>query len=62
MNKKQLIISGLVYCVISVLINWGIFVTFPQMVAYAASKEDITKIEHQLNRIEEKLDNVILRL
>ena len=61
MERKQLIVAGLVYCVISVLINWGLFVTFPQMVAYAASKDDISNIEHQLNRIEEKVDNLLLR-
>lgn len=60
MDKKVLITQGLIYSIISAFINWGIFVTFPQMVAYAASKEDISKIETQLQRIEEKIDKLMI--
>lgn len=62
MNKKELIILGLVYITIQALLNLGVFVTFPQMTAYAAPRGDITKIEAQLTRIEDKVDSLILRL
>ena len=51
-NIKNTAISTVVIAVITCLINWGIFVTYRDMVAYAASKEDLSKIETQLNRIE----------
>lgn len=60
MNLKQITIYGLVFIVIQSLISCGIFVTFPQMAAYAASKDDLTSILHQLQRIEEKIDKLIL--
>lgn len=60
MNLKQITIYGLVFIVIQSLISCGIFVTFPQMAAYAASKDDLTSIHHQLQRIEEKIDKLIL--
>lgn len=60
MTKKDLALYGIVVVVVQCLIGWGIFVTMPQMVAYAAPKESITKIEVQLNRIEEKVDRIIM--
>lgn len=59
MNKKALITYGLVLVVIQTLLSCGIFVTFPQMTAYAASKDSIQQISEQLNRIEHKLDKVM---
>jgi hypothetical protein len=59
MNKKTLITYGLVLVVIQTLLSCGIFVTFPQMTAYAASKDSIQQISEQLNRIEHKLDKVM---
>lgn len=60
MDKKQIMIYGIVLVVIQCLISCGIFVTYPQMVAYAASNEDIQVIHNQLQRIELKLDKLIL--
>lgn len=59
-NIKQLATVGLVWTVIQTAINCGVFVTFQQMTAYAAPKDAISKIETQLNRIEEKVDKLIL--
>jgi hypothetical protein len=63
MNKgdiKPLILAGIVWTVIQSLISCGIFITFKDMAAYAAPKDSIAVIENQLNRIEEKVDKLIL--
>ena len=57
---KPYILAGIVWTVIQTLISCGIFVTFKDMVAYAAPKDDMVTIEKQLNRIEEKVDKIIL--
>lgn len=59
MDKKTLLVYGLVFAVIQAVLNLGVFVTFPQMTAYAASKESIMQIEEQLNRIESKIDKIM---
>ena len=59
-NIKQISLYGLIFIIIQSIINCGIFVTFPQMTAYAASKEDLVNILGQLERIEQKLDKLIL--
>lgn len=59
MNKKQLASYGLVLVVIQTLVSCGIFVTFPQMTAYAASKDSIEQVREQLTRIEHKIDKVM---
>ena len=59
MNKKQLVSYGLVLVVIQTLVSCGIFVTFPQMAAYAASKDSIEQVREQLTRIERKIDKVM---
>lgn len=59
-KAKELAIAGIVWTVIQSLISCGIFITFKDMVAYAAPKDSITTIEKQLNRIEEKVDKLIL--
>ena len=59
MDKKQLAVYGIVLVVIQCLISCGIFVTYPQMTAYAASQNDITAIHAQLQRIENKLDKLM---
>lgn len=61
LNKRDLILFGLVFLVMQALINMGVFVTYQQMVAYAAPITDITKIEQALIRIEKKLDTYMLR-
>lgn len=60
MNIKQITLYGIVFIVIQSIISCGIFVTFPQMAAYAASKDDLTAIHSQLQRIEQKIDKLIL--
>ena len=57
---KPYILAGIVWTVIQTLTSCGIFVTFKDMVAYAAPKDDMVTIEKQLNRIEEKVDKIIL--
>lgn len=55
MDKKRVTdvaVSTVVVAVITCLVNWGIFVTFKDMYAYAAPKDSIIKIEQQLDRIE----------
>ena len=59
-NVRGLFIAGVVWTVIQSLISCGIFITFQDMVAYAAPKDSIITIENQLNRIEEKVDKLIL--
>jgi hypothetical protein len=60
MKIKDLAIYGIVMIVINTCVACGIFVTFPQMAAYAASKDDLTAIHSQLQRIEQKIDKLIL--
>lgn len=60
MNKKTLFVYGFVVVIIQTLLSLGVFVTFPQMTAYAAPKDSIIQIEKQLQRIEEKIDKLIL--
>lgn len=60
-RHKELVISGIIFGVIQFLISSGIFVTYQTMATYAAPKSDISKIETTLLRIENKLDNYILK-
>ena len=46
--------------VVQFLISSGILVTYQEMTAYAAPKEDITEITQHLIRIENKIDKLIL--
>lgn len=59
MNKKTLFIYGLALIVIQMLMGLKIFVTFTDMVAYAASKDSMQMVIERLDRIEHKLDKVI---
>lgn len=55
MNKQRITditVSTVVVAVITCLVNWGLFVTFKDMYAYAAPKDSISKIEYKLDRIE----------
>ena len=60
MDKKTLIVYGIVFMVVQFLICSGIFVTYQGMTAYAAAKEDITEITQHLSRIENKIDKLIV--
>lgn len=59
MDKRTLMIYGIVFIVIQMLLSCNIFVTFSQMAAYAAPKDALEQITTQLNRIENKLDKVM---
>ena len=56
MTVKQRItdtaVSATVVAVVTFLVNLGLFITFKDMYAYAAPKDSIAKMEHQLDRIE----------
>lgn len=58
-NHKHLILYGFVYLVIQTIISTGIFVTFPQMTAYAAPIESLKQIQEHLHRIELKIDKIM---
>lgn len=60
MEVRKLLISGIVFLVVQFLITAHIFVTFPEMSAYAASKDSIEQVINRLERIEHKLDKIIL--
>lgn len=60
MKYGKEITGGIVLIVIQVLISCGIFVTFPQMAAYAVSKDVMELVMEKLNRIETKLDNLTI--
>lgn len=59
-DLKPIFIAGIIWTVVQTLISCGIFVTYRDMVVYAASVDDMAKIEQQLNRIEEKVDKLVL--
>lgn len=60
MEIKKLTILGLILLVVQFLISTHLFVTFSEMTAYAASKSTVEQIFDQLNRIEQKVDKLIL--
>lgn len=59
MNKRELATYGLVLVVIQVLVSCGIFVTYPQMTAYAVSKDNMQLVIERLNVIDHKLDKLM---
>ena len=59
MKYKKEVTAGIIFVVIQFLIGCGIFVTYPQMAAYAVSKDTMGLVLEQLNRIENKLDNYL---
>lgn len=60
MDFKKLMLYGAVLLGLQVAVNLGIFATPADLYAYAASQDDITLIHSQLQRIEEKLDKLIM--
>ena len=46
--------------VVQFLITAHVFVTFPELSAYAASKDSVVQILNRLERIEHKIDKLIL--
>ena len=60
MDYKKILIYAIAFLVIQFLISSHIFVTFNEMASYAASKDNLTQVMEQLNRIEHKIDKIIL--
>ena len=60
-DVKDLAATGAIVATITCLINWGIFVTWREMTAYAAPKEDVVKMAKQLNRMELKLNELCIK-
>ena len=60
MDLKKLVIYGIAFVVIEILISAHLFVTFAEMTAYAAPKDSVAQVQEQLNRIEHKIDKLIL--
>lgn len=60
-NYQNIAINTVVVAVITCLVNWGIFVTFKDMYAYAAPKADVEKMAKQLDRIELKVNELCVK-
>jgi hypothetical protein len=58
LDKKTLILSGIVFCVINAAINLGIFVTFKDMQAYAVSKDSFQIVLQKINTMDQKIDDI----
>jgi hypothetical protein len=52
MNKKELATYGIAMVVVQVLVSCGVFVTYPQMVAYAVSKDTMEIVLKKLDTID----------
>ncbi len=59
MNKRSVTMYGIALLVVQIIINLGIFVKFPDMQAYAVSKDSFSMVINRLDRIESKLDKLI---
>lgn len=60
-NYTNIAVNTVVVAVITCLVNWGIFVTFKDMYAYAAPKESVEKMAKQLDRIELKVNELCVK-
>ena len=60
-NLSSVAVNTVIIAVITCLINWGIFVTFKYMYAYAAPKESVEQLAKQLDRIELKVNELCLK-
>lgn len=60
MDIRKLAILGIAFIVVQILISAHLFVTFAEMTAYAAPKDSLVQVQEQLNRIEHKIDKLIL--
>lgn len=56
MNKKEVTAYIVAITVIQCLVSCGIFVTYPQMTAYAVSKDTMEVVLQKLDKIDNKLD------
>lgn len=62
MNTKTITVYGLCFLVLQAIINCGIFVTFPQMAAYAVPKEQFKMILDDLKEIKQSQQIIINEL
>lgn len=60
-NLSSVAVNTVIVAVITCLINWGIFVTFKDMYAYAAPKESVEQLAKQLDRIELKVNELCIK-
>ena len=60
MDMKKLAIYGIAFIIAEILVSAHFFVTFAEMTAYAAPKDSVAQVQEQLNRIEHKIDKLIL--
>lgn len=60
-NYQNIAINTVVVAVITCLVNWGVFVTFKDLYAYAAPKSDVEKMAKQLDRIELKVNELCVK-
>lgn len=58
---RSVVVNTVVVAVITCLVNWGIFVTFKDMYAYAAPKESVEQLAKQLDRIELKVNELCIK-
>lgn len=66
MTQKQnqaanILINSAIVATVTFLVNLGLFVTFKDMYAYAAPKEDVAKLAKQLDRIELKVNELCIK-
>ena len=55
------VVNSVVVATVTFLVNLGLFVTFKDMYAYAAPKEDVAKLAKQLDRIELKVNELCVK-
>jgi len=53
---------GIALLVVQIIINLGIFVKFPDMQAYAVNKDSFSMVINRLDRIESKLDKLLIEV
>ena len=59
MDKRTLIYTGLVFGVVQSIVNLGIFVTFPQMAAYAVSKDQFSMVRDDVKEIKQDQKEIL---
>lgn len=62
MDNKNLILSGIALFVVQFIISAGIFVKFPDMTAYAVSKDQFQTILDDLQDIKQSQQTIIKEL
>lgn len=60
MDYRKLLVYAIAFLIVQFLISSHLFVTFNEMASYAASKDSLSQVIDQLNRIEHKIDKIII--